>query len=100
MSFEKIVRVQIGGRVQGVGFRAFVERNAVARGIVGWVRNHGDGDVEAVFAGSESAVAALCEVCRRGPTPAQVERLEVFEADRTALGKAAETGEFVQLGTV
>jgi acylphosphatase len=98
-SFEKIVRVQVSGRVQGVGFRAFVQRHAEARGIVGWVRNRGNGDVEAVFAGTESAVAALCEVCRRGPTQAQVERLDVFEAEHAALGQAAETGEFVQLGT-
>jgi acylphosphatase len=98
-SFEKIVRVQVSGRVQGVGFRAFVQRHAESRGIAGWVRNRGNGDVEAVFAGTESAVTALCEACRRGPSPAFVERLDVFEADRTALGETAETGEFAQRGT-
>ncbi len=98
-SFEKIVRVRVSGRVQGVGFRAFVQRHAEACGIAGWVRNRDNGEVEAVFGGSESAVAALCEVCRRGPSQAHVERLDIFEADRAALGEMGETGEFAQRGT-
>ena len=98
-SFEKIVRVNVSGRVQGVGFRAFVQRHAEARRVAGWVRNRSNGDVEAVFAGSESAVTALCEACRRGPSQAQVEQLDVFEADHAALGKAGVAGEFVQLAT-
>ncbi len=97
--FEKIVRIEVGGRVQGVGFRAFVQRHAEARGIVGWVRNRAGGDVEAVFAGSESAVAALCEVCRRGPAQARVERLDVFEAGCATLEEVGAIGRFLQLAT-
>jgi acylphosphatase len=82
---ERIVRVRMSGRVQGVGFRAFTQRHAEARGISGWVRNCRNGDVEAVFAGSEDAVAMLCELCRRGPPQAKVDRFEIFEADRAAL---------------
>ena len=41
----------VHGRVQGVGFRAFVEHEALQRGVEGWVRNRRDGSVEAVFAG-------------------------------------------------
>jgi acylphosphatase len=49
----RIIRhASIRGRVQGVGFRAFVEHEALKRGIEGWVRNRRDGLVEALFAGS------------------------------------------------
>jgi acylphosphatase len=97
---EKIVRVRISGRVQGVGFRAFTQRHAEARGVSGWVRNCRNGDVEAVFAGSEHAVTALCETCRRGPLHAQVERLEILEADRSALAELGGAAGFFQLATV
>ena len=48
---RRAVHVVITGRVQGVGFRAFVEREAEALRLDGWVRNRRDGTVEAVFAG-------------------------------------------------
>jgi acylphosphatase len=98
-TIEKIVRVRVSGRVQGVGFRAFVLRRAEAHGVCGWVRNRSNGDVEAIFAGSEHAVTVLCQTCRQGPPQARVERLDIFEADRTALGEAGAVGRFVQLTT-
>jgi acylphosphatase len=58
----------VHGRVQGVGFRAFVEVEALRRGLDGWVRNRHDGSVEAVFAGEATAVAGMIEACRRGPS--------------------------------
>jgi acylphosphatase len=69
-----IVRhVIVHGRVQRVGFRAFVEREALVRGIEGWVRNRHDGSVEALFAGGEDVVAGMIEACRQGPLGAHVE---------------------------
>ena len=50
-SGQSIVRVTISGRVQGVGYRAWTEMEATARGVRGWVRNRSNGDVEALFAG-------------------------------------------------
>ncbi len=82
---EKIVAMRIEGHVQGVGFRAFVQREAERLGITGWVRNRANGVVQALFAGSASAVAAIIEACRRGPAHARVNALDVAEADRTAL---------------
>jgi acylphosphatase len=73
------VHVTVEGRVQGVGYRAWVEREARARGLGGWVRNCSDGSVEAVFAGDESAVRAMVEACHKGP------RLAVVRAVRTAI---------------
>jgi acylphosphatase len=78
MSAEtQIIRhVVVRGRVQGVGYRAFVEHNALQRGLGGWVRNRRDGSVEAVFAGPEKTVKAVIEACRFGPLPAHVDTLD------------------------
>jgi acylphosphatase len=69
-------RIEIFGDVQGVGFRAFVARAARARGLRGWVRNRGNGSVEALLIGDEPAVIAIVEQCQRGPRLARVDRLE------------------------
>jgi acylphosphatase len=68
------------GRVQGVGFRAFVEEVARRHGIEGWVRNRRDDTVEAVFAGAAGAVEAVIEVCSRGPRGARVDAVNRREA--------------------
>ena len=70
-----IRHVIVHGRVQGVGFRAFVEHEALRRGLEGWVRNRRDGSVEAVFAGSLEIVEAMIEACRGGPFGARVDVL-------------------------
>jgi acylphosphatase len=71
-----IRQVMITGRVQGVGFRAWVEHQAANHGLEGWVRNRGDGSVEALFAGPADVVADLIERCRRGPSTARVDGVE------------------------
>ena len=70
-------RVRASGDVQGVFFRDATRQEASERGVAGWVRNCGDGSVEAVFEGPEDAVAALVEFCRAGPGSASVGRLDV-----------------------
>jgi acylphosphatase len=82
---QMIVRVTIGGDVQGVGYRAWMEMEARALGVRGWVRNRLNGDVEALFAGPPDAVEALCAACWRGPPQARVDKIEVVEADPAAL---------------
>ena len=77
-----IRHIIVRGRVQGVGYRAFVEREALRRGIEGWVRNRRDGSVEAVFAGTQDKVDAIVEACRRGPYSARVEQID--QRDGTA----------------
>jgi acylphosphatase len=66
------VHVVVEGRVQGVGFRAWVEREAQRRRLSGWVRNRSDGSVEAVFSGDEAQVRSMVEACHRGPRMASV----------------------------
>lgn len=72
-------RVIVSGRVQGVFFRDTTRRSAQAREVSGWIRNRADGSVEAVFEGDPEAVEALVELCRRGPSGAEVTEVEVVE---------------------
>ena len=74
------IHVSIRGRVQGVGFRAFVEEEALQRGVRGWVRNRRDGSVEAMFSGEAQTIAGMIEACRRGPFGARVTALDQREA--------------------
>lgn len=87
-----IRHVSIRGRVQGVGYRAFVEREALAAGVEGWVRNCHDGSVEAVFSGPPEIIDRLIAVCRRGPYAARVDALDDREADAGEL-RPRRTGE-------
>jgi acylphosphatase len=95
-----IHHVTIRGRVQGVGYRAWVEDEATACGLEGWVRNRRDGSVEAVFAGSAEAVTAMIEACRRGPSSARVDAIddEAAGVDMLKLRRAGEP--FSVLGTI
>jgi len=69
------VHVWISGRVQGVGFRFSTVEQAQRLGLGGWVRNLGDGRVEAVFEGPAAEVGQMIAWCRRGPTGAWVSDL-------------------------
>jgi acylphosphatase len=80
-----IRRVTIRGRVQGVGYRAFVEHQAMARRLEGWVRNRRDGSVEALFAGPADVVSEMIASCRRGPSSARVTAVEEEAANSDAL---------------
>lgn len=73
----RTVHLRIEGRVQGVGYRAFVEREAARLGLSGWVRNRHDGSVEAVLQGEPAAVDAMIGQCRSGPRASRVERVEI-----------------------
>jgi acylphosphatase len=76
---SKAVRVVVRGLVQGVYFRAATREAAVGMGLTGWVRNRGDGGVEALIQGPAAAVDAMVEWCRSGPPHARVDKLERSE---------------------
>ena len=59
----------VRGRVQGVGFRWFVEREAKILGISGWVRNNSDGSVEVLAIGTRDQLSACARVCNRDREP-------------------------------
>jgi acylphosphatase len=78
-------RVVVHGFVQGVYFRDTVRREAVTRGVRGWVRNNHDGTVEAVFEGEEVAVDALVTLCHQGPRGARVDSVDVLAEEPEGL---------------
>jgi len=70
----------VRGRVQGVGFRWFVEREARTLGIAGWVRNRMDGTVEVLAMGTREQLSQLHSHLRQGPRAARVDDVDVAEA--------------------
>ena len=66
------VRLVLEGQVQGVGFRAWIVRQATELGVAGWVRNCSDGSVEALASGDIVAVEAFVAACGVGPREAHV----------------------------
>lgn len=79
----------LSGRVQGVGYRRFVEKEALALGLTGWVRNAPDGRVEVLAAGPEAELGRLAERLRQGPRGARV-----FEMSSESLESAPPSGPF------
>jgi acylphosphatase len=73
----KQVQLVVRGRVQGVFFRASTQREARRLGLTGWVKNRGDGAVEMLAEGEETALRQLCMWAERGPTAARVEDVQV-----------------------
>ena len=78
---KRTVRILITGRVQGVGFRYWLEGEALVLGLGGWVRNRRDGSVEAVVSGGAEAVDDMLARCRRGPAAARVGDVTVLDED-------------------
>jgi acylphosphatase len=74
----RTVHVMISGLVQGVGYRAWTEREANARRLSGWVRNREHGD--------EADVAAMLSACHAGPRMARVSAVDVDERDSAEPG--------------
>jgi acylphosphatase len=73
-------RYLVSGRVQGVGFRWFVEREAAQLGITGWVRNRDNGSVEVMATGTREQLNALHGRLREGPRAARVDEVAVSPA--------------------
>jgi acylphosphatase len=78
-------RLGITGRVQGVGYRDWAMATAQRLGLRGWVRNRVDGSVEALVVGDDDAVGRMIEACRRGPTLAKVDAVDVEPVDLDVL---------------
>lgn len=79
-------RYLIKGRVQGVGFRYFVEARAMGEGVHGWARNLADGRVEVMIEGDRESVDRVEAAIHRGPNGAEVE--DVIVEDTTPTGRA------------
>ncbi|MGD0822953.1 MAG: acylphosphatase [Terriglobales bacterium] len=77
-------RFLVRGRVQGVGFRWFVEREAHILQITGWVRNNHDGSVEVLAMGTPEQLAGLRSRLQEGPRAARIDNVEESEAEPVA----------------
>ena len=77
---RKFRRYLVTGRVQGVGFRWFVERETQLIGVGGWVRNRDDGAVEVLASGTDEQLGSLYDKLREGPRAARIDRVEVDDA--------------------
>ncbi|MBB5051636.1 acylphosphatase [Afipia massiliensis] len=97
---DVIRHIIVRGRVQGVGYRAWFEDEAVARDLAGWARNRRDGTVEAVLSGSEDAVAALIAKCQHGPGMARVTTIDNEPATEDMLNLRASGERFSVLPTI
>ena len=78
---NKIARLIITGKVQGVGFRAFVRNRAMKNNVTGWVKNQDDGSVEALFSGSQEDINKLLEITRLGKPWSKVSDITVKYSD-------------------
>jgi acylphosphatase len=74
------VHLRIAGRVQGVGYRDALRREALANGVAGWVRNRRDGTVEALLQGTPAAIETVIAWARHGPPAAHVNGIDVGAA--------------------
>ncbi len=84
-----VMHYMVRGRVQGVGFRWYVHREAAEIGLRGWVRNTADGHVEIVAAGTPEQIAELREAVKKGSRGSRVDAViehELAESEGDALG--------------
>jgi len=92
--------VTISGRVQGVGYRAWVADEASARDLEGWVRNLRDGSVEALLVGPADIVADMIAACRRGPSMARVNAVREADGNPDAMKQRRAGQRFSVLPTI
>jgi acylphosphatase len=85
LSEDVVQLLRIRGRVQGVGYRAFVQEQALRLDLSGWTRNRSDGAVEALVGGEKGAIEKMIALLHRGPPGAHVAAIETRDAASEAL---------------
>ncbi|HWK97581.1 MAG TPA: acylphosphatase [Pseudolabrys sp.] len=100
MSEAVIIHLVVHGRVQGVGYRAFVDSEARVRNLQGWVRNCRDGTVEAVLAGDAALIEDMIAICKRGPFGARVDAIHHSAGSASSLKERAPGQAFSVLPTI
>lgn len=94
-SETRFARIVVEGRVQNVGYRVFVAREAGRLHLSGWVRNRGDGSVETLVAGPVAVVEEFLALAAKGPVTARIDSHRVDEADARALAEGGGESGFV-----
>ena len=82
-----IKHLVISGRVQGVGFRYWLQTVAIEKNIFGWVKNKISGDVEVLVVGNEKEVNDMIKLCEKGPSSSRVDYVKVNEYKKDYLKK-------------
>ena len=77
----------ISGKVQGVGFRCWIQNLAINNNISGWVKNRSSGDVEALIIGQEKEVQKLIKQCKIGPSSATIQNIQIYDYNQDYLEK-------------
>lgn len=77
--------IYVSGRVQGVGYRRFAQKQAEALKIKGWTRNLVDGRVEVIASGQESTLEQFCDILRKGPQFSMVQEVLVKKVEETSM---------------
>jgi acylphosphatase len=77
----------ISGKVQGVGFRYWIQNLAINNNINGWVKNRSSGDVEALIIGQEKEVQKLIKQCKIGPSSATIQNIQINDYNQDCLEK-------------
>ena len=80
----------IMGKVQGVGFRYWLYKEAIQKNIDGWVRNKISGEVEALLIGNSVEVNNIIKLCKKGPPSSEVTQINVKDYDKGYLNKSFE----------
>lgn len=81
MTICSCIKVEISGKVQGVGFRWRTREAAMALGISGWIKNRPDGKVEAVFKGEQDKMDEMLRWIRKGPAGAEVLQVSLLPCE-------------------
>ena len=82
--------IVITGKVQGVGFRYWLYKEAIQRNIDGWVRNKISGEVEALLIGNDAEVNSIINLCKKGPSSSKVTNISVKDYEKAYLNKSFE----------
>ena len=83
-----IKRLVISGKVQGVGFRYWLQSVAIKKNIFGWVKNKISGDVETLIVGNEKEVEDLIKLCEQGSPSSKVDQVKINEYKKIYLKKS------------
>ena len=83
-----IKHLVISGKVQGVGFRYWLQSIAIKKNIFGWVKNKISGNVEVLIAGNKKEIEDLIKLCKKGPPSSKVDYVKVNEYKKDYLKKS------------
>ena len=77
----------ISGKVQGVGFRYWLQRLAIEKNICGWVKNKTSGNVEALIVGEKKEILELIKLCKMGPSSAKIDYVQINDYSKDYIKK-------------